>query len=121
MIASGTTTVNVYDNDSKQSHVYSTYDVLIYQFLAATSPFCHYNKPKSHHTSYVLTLDPVIALQHTSYTIPESTPEEDASICVVLKNPVGGLAIPFVVMFDVTRGTASNLLDTKSPTHVFCC
>ena len=63
---------------------------------------------------YALTLDPVIALQHTLYTIPESTPAVDASICVVLKNPVGGLATSFDVMFSIMSGTASKLLDTIS-------
>ena len=52
----------------------------------------------------------MIALQQTSYTIPESTPEVDAIVCVVLKNPVGGLATPFDVMFSVIAGTASKLV-----------
>ena len=56
-----------------------------------------------------LTLDPVIALQQTSYTFPESTPEVDASICVVLESPSGGLALPFGVTFTIIPGTASTL------------
>ena len=56
-----------------------------------------------------LPLDPMIALQQTSYTFPESTPEADASICVVLESPSGGLAIPFGVMFSIIPGTASTL------------
>ena len=62
-------------------------------------------------TLYVcaLPLDPVIALQQTSYTFPESTPEVDVSICVVLESPTGGLAIPFGVMLSIIPGTASTL------------
>ena len=104
--ASGTTTVTVNDDDGN-----STYDVLIYQLLAAISLFAIILSPKFTIMFYALTLDPVIALQQTSYTIPESTPEVDASICVVLKNPVGGLAVPFDVMFSIMSGTTSKLLD----------
>ena len=52
-------------------------------------------------------VDPVIALQQTSYSFEETTPEVSREICVELQRP-SELRVPFEVNFSVQQGTASE-------------
>ncbi len=50
--------------------------------------------------------DVVLALQITSYNLQEAT-SETGQICVMLVEPVGGLANPLPVVFNIIPSLAS--------------
>ena len=82
--ATGTTTINVYDDDG---------EIIIIGLI----DMIHYN----------VRTDVVLALQMISYNLQEAT-NETGRVCVMLMEPAGGLANSLVLLFTISTANVLN-------------